>query len=408
MAGGGNNKNNQGDARKKIFTGAVIISTIGLCLADTLTIVSLKIQGTTHKFKYSGVQTFLLFIGEYFNLIVFSIPLILSKKYRNKHFKELKQEAEENELKLKFTKLWCALPCLIECLSSGLLFTSLLLLPASISNMLQGAQIVATCLFSKWINNNPILIHHYVGVGLATFGFFLVGLAGYKGSQDETYDDMVYTTHGYILGLLCILGNLVFHSLQTNIEEKIMRTNAIQPQRIVGLEGMFGMIWMFGIVMILNFIPCPESQLCMMGGYYEDVALALDQIVNDKGLMFWCFVTCFAIFFFNLCGMILIQRVNAVYKVFWDNTLSIFIWATCVVLGFEKIVIENFGIQAGGYVFLILGNLTYNEIIRFRFWGLDKDLASEIERDVRLSLGKLSRSKIVRQSSVLRFNSLKK
>ena len=403
MAGGGGGRANKLDMRKRMWSTTVIVSTVGLCLADTLTIISLKIQGTTYGFKHSGIQTFLLFLGEYFNLVVFAIPLLASKRWRKKHFVELRAEAMEHDLQLRFSKMWAALPCLLECLSSGLLFTSLFLLPASISNMLQGAQIVATCLFSKWINNNPILRHHYVGVAMATFGFFLVGYAGYRGSQDDTYDDMKYTTEGYILGLFCILGNLVFHSLQTNVEEKIMRVNAIQPQRIVGLEGMFGMVWMFTIVMALNFVQCPNSQICSLGGYYEDVTTGLNQLLDSKGLMFWCFTTSFAVFFFNLFGMILIQRVNAVYKVFWDNTLSIFIWATCVLIGFEKIKLENFWIQALGYAFLIAGNLTYNEIIRFRFWGLDKDLgADDEEREMRMSLGKLSRSKIVRTASTLK------
>lgn len=372
------------DFRKKI-TSVVILSTVGLCFADTLTIISLKIQGTTYNFKHAGIQTFLLFLGEYCNLLVFALPKIFSRNQRKKHFKGLVMDAMVQKQHLKFTKLWTALPCFLECMSSGMYFTSLLLLPASISNMLQGAQIVATAIFSYLINKNPILRHHYLGVTLATFGFFLVGLAGYDGAMGDTFDDLKYTTEGYIAGLFCILGNLIFHSLQTNVEEKIMRVNAIPPQRIVGLEGMFGMIWMFGFMMILGFIPCPNDQICKMGGYYEDVVTGVIQISQEPGLIFWCGATIFAIFFFNWFGMILIQKVNAVYKVFWDNTLSIFIWFTCLLIGFEQFDPKHFGLQAGGYVFLIIGNLTYNEVIRWRFWALDKDIFDYEERQSRLS-----------------------
>ena len=240
-------KRKKEDLRKKIWTTAVMVSTIGICFADTLTIISLKIQGTTYRFKYSGFQTLLLFLGEYLNLVVFAIPLLCSKKYRDSHFKSLNRTAIESGQKVKFSKLWTAIPCLIECFSSGMYFTSLLLMPASISNMLQGAQIVATCLFSLWINKTPILTHHFLGISLATIGFFFVGLAGFLGSIGETYTDLEYTPQGYFFGLICILGNLIFHSIQTNVEEKIMRTYAIPPQRIVGLEGLFGLIWMFGL-----------------------------------------------------------------------------------------------------------------------------------------------------------------
>lgn len=391
---------NKVDMRKKIYNATVILCTVGLCFADTLTIISLKIQGTTYGFKHAGVQTFLLFLGEYFNLVVFALPMAFSRKYRENHFKVLQKDAIEHKQKLQFTKLWTALPCLLECLSSGMYFTALLLLPASISNMLQGAQIVATALFSKWINNNPILRHHFLGVSLATVGFFFVGLAGYRGAIGEgaeTFDDLKYTTEGYIFGLFCIFGNLIFHSLQLNIEEKIMRVNAIPPQRIVGLEGMFGMIWMFGFIMILSFIPCPNEQLCRIGGYYEDIVVASRELVRSPGLIFWCLMTVLAIFFFNLFGMILIQKVNAVYKVFWDNTLSVFIWAAALAIGYEKFNAEHFSLQATGYIFLIIGNLTYNEVIRWRFWALDKDIFDYEERQERLS--QLKQSKLQQRES---------
>ena len=391
------------DFRKKI-TSVVIASTVGLCFADTLVTISLKIQGTTYGFKHSGIQTMFVFFGEYFNLIAFALPMLVSKSYRKSHFISLVKDASSVSpmQNLKFTKLWAAFPCLLECLSSCMYFTSLLLLPASISNMLQGAQIVFTCLFSKWINNNQILRHHKLGIGLAIVGFVFVGIAGYSGAIGETFSDLEYTTEGYVIGLLCILGNLIFHSIQTNVEERIMRVNAIPAQRIVGLEGLFGMIWMLFLITVFNFIPCPNDQLCTMGGYLEDIATGVRAILSDPGLAFWCGATVFAIFFFNLFGMILIQKVNAVYKVFWDNTLSIFVWATCLLTGFESFSRNHFAIQMVGYSFLILGNLTYSELIRWRFYGLDKDIFDYEVRQERISLRRtLEKDAKIRASQVM-------
>lgn len=373
MAGATRPKNTV-DMRKKIWNPTVVICTIGLCFADVLTIISLKIQGTSYGFKHAGVQTFFVFLGEYFNIIVYVLPMFFSRKYREQHFTELKKDAELTGQKLKFSKLWCAIPCLLECLSSGLYFTALLLLPASISNMLLGAQIVATCLFSKWINNNRILRHHILGVTLATIAFGIIGVAGFIGATNEGFSDMKYTTEGYIYGMLCVCGYLITHSVQSNVEEKIMRVNAIPPQRAVGLEGLFGMIWMFGFIMIFSFIPCPNELTCRIGGSYEDPVVATAELLRNPELIFWCCMTALGIFFYNLLGMILIQRVNAVYKVFWDNTLSLFIWVAALAIGYEQFNTDTFLIQAFGYSVLFVGNLTYNEVIRWRFWGLDADL----------------------------------
>ena len=180
-----------------------------------------------------------------------------------------------------------------------------------------------------------------------------------------------------------------------------MRTYAIPPQRIVGLEGLFGLIWMFGFICFLSFLPCPNDQLCSMTGYFEDMIIALKELQSQPGLMFWCGATVFSIFFFNLFGMILIHRVNAVYKVFCDNTMSIFVWAVTLALGFETFNKNHFAFQAGGYVCLIIGNLTYSEVIRWHFCGLDKDLHDYSERQSRISQLKQSKlaSKLENQNS---------
>lgn len=386
MGGGGAGYGHQGpvDIKARIWQPIVIICTLSLCFTDTLTTISLKIQGTKYKFRHSGLQTMLLFLGEYLNLIVFAIPMF-SSRFRTNHFRELKKNAITYKQQIKITKLWAALPALLECMSSGMYFTSLFLLPASISNMLQGAQIVATCIFSKIINNNPILCHHYIGITLSTIGFAIIGLGGFLGTQDESFSDMKYTTEGYIFGLLCIGGNLVLHSIQTNVEEKIMRIGGIPAQRMVGLEGLFGVAWMFFIITCLQWIDCPNPNVCEEGGFYEDAYNGVKQAINDPWLLFWCGATIFAIFLFNLSGMILIQKVNAVYKVFWDNTMSIFVWGACVAIGFEEGSLSHLPMQLGGYALLMIGNLTYNEIIPWRFCGLDRDLFDKQDRKETMS-----------------------
>lgn len=359
--------------KQKIFTPSVIFSTAMLCLAGTFSIMSFKIQGTTFSFKHSMLQTFLMFLGEYLNLLVFSLPLMFSKNKLRQHFVELKAVAEKKNRQMKYTKLWAAFPCLLDAIGSGMSITSLLLLPASVSQMLQGGQIVTTCLFSKWINNRPILRHHYVGVGCSTLGFIFVGLAGYIATSGDD-DGGNYTIGGFILGVIFIIINLIFQAVQSNIEERIVTRYAIPVMRMVGLEGLFGIIWMFGVLVVLSFIPCPNPQLCDMGGYTEDVAVGLQQLLDQPWLVVWCCVTIFAIFFVNLNAMILIQKVSAVFRIFWSNTTTIFIWIICLVIGYEKFVPLPFFIQLVGFALLIVGNFTYNEVIRWKCCGLDRDL----------------------------------
>lgn len=359
--------------KEKIWTPAVILSTFGLCASGTLSIMSFKIQGTSFTFKHSMLQTFLMFLGEYLNLIVFAVPLMASQRALDAHFTELRSMAIAKNRQLQYTKLWAALPAMLDAVGSGMSITSLLLLPASVSQMLQGGQIVTTCLFSKWINNRAILRHHMAGVVCSSVGFVFVGLAGYIATAGAE-DDGTYTFGGFVLGVICILFNLILQAVQSNIEERICTKNAIPAKRMVGLEGLFGIIWMFGVLVLLSFIPCPNEQLCDMGGYTEDVATGLKQLLAQPALVAWCCATIFAIFFVNLNAMILIQKVSATFRIFWSNTTTVFVWIICLLVGYEKFIPLPFFIQLLGFAFLILGNFTYNEVIRWKIFGLDRDL----------------------------------
>lgn len=366
--------------REKIWTPTVILSTFGLCASGTLSIMSMKIQGTTYVFKHSMFQTFLMFLGEYINLFMFAIPLMLSQKNRETHFTELRQMAIAKNRNIRFTKLWAAFPSLLDAIGSGSSITSLLLLPASVSQMLQGGQIVTTCLFSKWINSRPILRHHYAGVFCSTIGFVFVGIAGYIATNSNSEDDDGnYTFGGFVLGIIMIIFNLILQAVQSNVEERICTKNAMPAKRMVGLEGLFGIVWMFGVLVVLSFIPCPNAQLCDIKGYTEDITTGMKQFLSSPGLMMWCFATIFAIVFVNLNAMILIQKVSAVFRIFWSNTTTIFVWVICLLVGYEKFIPLPFFIQLIGFSFLILGNFTYNEVIRWKIFGLDKDLEPQQE-----------------------------
>ena len=335
--------------------------------------MSLKVQDRVYGFKHGLLQTYLMFIGKYINLLMLSIPLILSTDRRRHHFVQLKALSETKHRKLRYTKLLAAFPALLDSMGSGMMITSLLLLPASIALMLQGGQIVMTCAFSKWINNRSILKHHILGVIFSSVGFVVVGLAGFMSTGDQALNHQ-YTVGGFILSIVIIIINLILQAVQSNIEEKICTKNAIPAKRMVGLEGLFGLIWMFGVITALSYIPCPSQQLCDIRGYTTDPVIGVTQIINTLGLMFWCAVTVFAVVFVNMNAMILIQKVSATFRIFWSNTTCVFVWIICLLIGYEKFVLIPFLIQLAGFSLLITGNFTYNEIIKWRCLNRDKQI----------------------------------
>jgi len=86
-------------------------------------------------------------------------------------------------------------------------------------------------------------------------------------------------------------------------------------------------------------------------------------------------VIIFSILFFNLNGLILTKNVSCFFRAFWDATRTVTVWILSVILGLETLSWVSSPIQLLGFVFLVLGNLTYNETIEWPCCGMNKYLS---------------------------------
>ena len=357
---------------KVIWSPFLILVTAGMCASGTLATISLKIAGTTYNFKHSMIQTFFMFIGEYLNILAFAVPLMTSAKRRNRYFQSLTEEAHTKKQDIRGSKLWVSLPSFIDALASGLDLTSLLLLPASISQMLQGGQIISTCIFAIIINKRSILRHQIAGIVFSAAGFFIVGIAGYISTNDESSQN--YTKEGYLLGVVLILLNLALGGLYLNLEEMIMNRIAITPQRMVGLEGIFGLIWITGIIGMFSYMPCSDAQLCDIRGNMEDVTLAIKDVSRSTGLIFWSLTSIFSITFVNLTGVYATRLMSAMFRTFWKSMTVVLVWIISVAAGLETLEPLSSSIQVIGFIMLVIGNLTYNGLVKWPCLGISDDI----------------------------------
>jgi hypothetical protein len=106
------------------------ICTALLLAASTTSVLSFKMQGKLG-FKQSLFQTFMMFIGDYTNMIIFG-ALMASDSKRFNHFLILTNEAKDKGLTYRFTKLWMVSTSVLNTLGSAMHLTALLLLPPSV------------------------------------------------------------------------------------------------------------------------------------------------------------------------------------------------------------------------------------------------------------------------------------
>jgi len=358
------------DKGGSIFTPKVIFATFMMVTAGTMNTISFKFQNS-YNYKHGFLQTCLMFIGEYLNLILFAVS-IAGEGARNNHFREMRTEAIKSNKSLHCSKIRMGLASAFDSIGSSLQITSLLLIPASVNQMLRGGVIAFTCLLSKIFLKTQVYSHHLLGIAICILGFILVGIATIVGSDSSSTSGP--STGLVIVGILMVVASLFVQAGQFVYEEVLLTKYEVPPQRMVGIEGLFGIIFLFNWTMIFSFIKCPSNDMCDIRGYFEDPVTGLKQLFSEWGLLAWSCVTICSIMFFNNYGLMLTKYVSSVFRAFWDASRTVLVWAVSLTFGLETFVLKVFLIQVAGFICLLLGNFIYNEVIEIKFLGLNKNL----------------------------------
>lgn len=120
-----------------------------------------------------------------------------------------------------------------------------------------------------------------------------------------------------------------------------MTTYQIDPKRLVGLEGMFGLVWIHVVIFIVSFIDCPSTLLCDMGGQMEDPINGYRQLFADPWVIGFTVIILVMIVFINLNVMILTKTVSCVFSSFMNATRCITVWIVSICIGMETVQWES-------------------------------------------------------------------
>ena len=363
-----------GNKKSKIDL-TVIIFTATLLVSGTINTIGFKSQGYFYNFKHGFLQSFLMFTGQFLNLVIFNIRLATSPKAQEEHFLGIVQEGKEFNRNVRVSKLLIGCPSFFDAIASSLQNVALLLLPASVNQLLCGGTIVTSCIVSKFMLGRQIYRHHWLGNVFALIGFTLVGFSSLINEEAAER----YSLAGEILGIIMVGCSLVLQGIQLNLEELIMIKNAVEPQRMVGMEGFLGLTWTFVWMIIFSYFKCTDNYMCDIGGYLEDPIIGIKEIFAQSGLFFWCSVTVISVMFFNMSSMNLTKRVSCIYSAFWSATRTACVWIVSLLVGLETWNWTSSPIQFVGFVCLVTGNLTYNEMIEWKVFGLNKKMAKYLK-----------------------------
>lgn len=157
-----------------------------------------------------------------------------------------------------------------------------------------------------------------------------MGIASIVGSSSNSSSG---SSGGVLIGMGMVILSLFVQSSQMVYEEMLFTKYELPAQRMVGIEGLFGMVFLFMWMMIFTFIKCPNSEMCDIRGYFEDPVAGIHQLLHTPMLLFWSCVTIVSIMFFNNYGLVLTKTVSSVFRAFWDASRTVLVWVDAVYQG---------------------------------------------------------------------------
>jgi hypothetical protein len=183
--------------------------------------------------------------------------------------------------------------------------------------MLRGTIIIVTAAMMIIFLKKRLYIHHWTSMAVIFIGVFMVGLASivYAGSDSSTNP----------FGLILLLIAQLFTGGMFIVEEKLLGDYYLDPLKVVGLEGLWGLLFSCILLPIYQFIPCTIEDLCPYGKL-EDSLIAFDDYYNYPSLILLSVGVLFSISAFNSFGVSVTKNASAAQRSTIDTSRTVIIW----------------------------------------------------------------------------------
>lgn len=195
---------------------------------------------------------------------------------------------------------------------------------ASVYQMLRGAVIVITALFSVVFLRRKQYAHHLISILIIVAGVALVGWASTHYSEQDKDEDSGASTS--LMGVAFVLMSQCFVATQFVVEENIFNGYYLDPLYCVGMEGFWGCCYCAILLPIFQHITCTADGICGMEGVVEDTKLAFQQLANHWQLMVMSIGIILTISLFNWTGQAITKYASAAQRSTVDTCRTLFIW----------------------------------------------------------------------------------
>jgi uncharacterized membrane protein len=150
------------------------------------------------------------------------------------------------------------------------------------------------------------------------------------------------------------------------VEEKLLGDYYLDPLKVVGLEGLWGLLITIVMLVIFQQIHCSSEQLCYYGRL-EDTTRAFQDFGANWVILLLSVLICFSIASFNAFGVTVTKNASSAQRSTIDTSRTVLVWIFQLATRQEKFKV----LQLVGFIILVCGTLVYNEIVVVPYYGFD-------------------------------------
>jgi len=357
---------------------------------------------------YSGerpwFQTEMMFIGMLLCLAVYYIEKLVKHIQRKPKDSESINEGtpltdaagDGSAAKESSTGGWrmyviCCLPACCDLVATCIMNIGLVLIPASVWQMLRGSMVIFSAIVSMFLLAKRLFLYQWFGIALVVVGEVIVAVAcllGGKMNKDydkkhfdaSSSDSSAKTSGEMLLGILLTVGAQIVQASQIVIEEKLMKgMDDLPPSLIVGLEGFWGTIICSLMLVIVGYIPKGSA----ITEKFRENTIETFHVLSISSKMVWLIIFYVAaILAYNLFGMMVTQTFSAVHRTLIEALRTLFIWVANIIIFYSSTSEPNYGkrqgerinawsaLELGGFLVLLVGTFVYNKVFAFPGIGL--------------------------------------
>jgi drug/metabolite transporter (DMT)-like permease len=281
-------------------------------------------------------------------------------------FLDKSQSQEQGASQLKSFFL-VGIPATLDLVATGMMFYGLLVMDASMYQMLRGAMIIFSAIVSVPLLGKKLYRFHWAGVLACVVGITCVGASNLLNQSGGDSGPQGVTPEQSAMGIVLVLAAQAVQATQVVVEEKFLREVKMEPLMIVGFEGIWGTLeCIFLIFPLISFMPGEDN------GKFEDTIDTLVMLSNSVDLQILVLVYIFSCSTYNIAGMAVTSSFSAVHRTMLEASRTAVIWSFDLIIhyGVDKSI--PFGeawlpyswLQMVGFFTVVAGQMIYGEVIK--------------------------------------------